>query len=216
MALEGGGLLEYKNLQESSQNRHNMSNGSDRDEIPNNDQIPQAATILGEETLTTGEQSAATPGTRAVNETLQHFHTALVNLVNEANKIGLTLPIGLGASSPYELTANALGNHPTGRLRSEVHAQLPAFRQNQFRKKPLRIRQRPWKKEGKGREKVCWTKISQKNGIMGERIRDRPTTGLTKPVGGGNRSRWKTGVHNREGNCDQKERGSRGPKVLMI
>ena len=65
-----------------------MSNGSDRDEIPNNDQIPQAATILGEETLTTGEQSTATPGTRAVNETLQHFHTALVNLVNEANKIG--------------------------------------------------------------------------------------------------------------------------------
>ena len=102
-----------------------MSNDSGRDEIPNNDQIPQAATILGEETLTTGEQSAATPGTRAVNETLQHFHTALVNLVNEANKIGLTLPIGLGASSPYELTASAPGNHSTGRLRSEVHVATP-------------------------------------------------------------------------------------------
>ena len=51
-----------------------MSNGSGRDEIPNNDQIPQAATILGEDTLTTGEQSTATPGTRAANETLQHFH----------------------------------------------------------------------------------------------------------------------------------------------
>ena len=98
-----------------------MSNGSDRDEIPNNDQIPQAATILGEDTLTTGEQSTATPGTRVANETLQHFHTALVNLVNEANKIGLTLPIGLGASSSYELTTSAPGSHPTGRLRSEVH-----------------------------------------------------------------------------------------------
>ena len=102
-----------------------MSNNSDRDGIPSNDQPPEEAVVPGEETLATGEQSAATPGTRVTNETLQHFQTALVNLVNEANKIGLTLPIGLGASSPYELATSTPGNHPPGRLRSEVHVVTP-------------------------------------------------------------------------------------------
>ena len=104
-----------------------MSNNSDRDGIPSNDQLPEEAVVPGEETLATGEQSAATPGTRVTNETLQHFHTALVNLVNEANKIGLTLPIGLGASSPYELTTSTPGNHPLGRMRSEVHIATPSI-----------------------------------------------------------------------------------------
>ncbi|KAK0574543.1 hypothetical protein LWI29_025229 [Acer saccharum] len=58
-----------------------------------------------------------TPGTRAADPgILQHFQAALVNLISEASKIGLSLPIGLGVSSPYELT---------GRLRSEVHIAIP-------------------------------------------------------------------------------------------
>ncbi|KAK0575349.1 hypothetical protein LWI29_037705 [Acer saccharum] len=71
-----------------------------------------------------GEQSAATPGTRAADPgILQHFQAALVNLISEASKIGLSLPIGLGVSSPYELTTP--GIHPSGRLRSEVHIAIP-------------------------------------------------------------------------------------------
>ena len=63
-----------------------------------------------------GEQSAATPGTGIIDPgTLQHFQTALMNLVSEAGKIGLSLPIGLGVSSPYELM-NTSGNLPPGRL----------------------------------------------------------------------------------------------------
>ena len=104
-----------------------MSNNNERDGIPSNDRFPEEAAIPREETLATGEQSAATPGTGVTNETLQHFHAALVNLVNEANKIGLALPIGLGASSPYELTTSTHGNHPTGRMRSEVHIATPSL-----------------------------------------------------------------------------------------
>ena len=43
-----------------------------------------------------------------------------MNPVSEASKIGLSLPIGLGVSSPYELM-NTFGNLPPGRLRLEVH-----------------------------------------------------------------------------------------------
>ena len=54
-----------------------MSNGSDRDEIPNNDQIPQAATILGEETLTTGDQAKIgmflAPNSDSLSLILGHF-----------------------------------------------------------------------------------------------------------------------------------------------
>ena len=104
-----------------------MSNNSERDGIPSNDRFPEEAVVPGEEALATGEQSVATPGTGVTNETLQHFHAALVNLVNEANKIGLTLPIGLGASSPYELTTSTHRNHPPGRMRSEVHIATPSL-----------------------------------------------------------------------------------------
>src|SRR5579862_9257899 len=72
----------------------------------------------------TGEQSTATPGTGISDPgTLQQFQTALMNLVSEASKIGLSLPIGPGVSSPYELM-NAFGNLPPGRLRSEVHVAI--------------------------------------------------------------------------------------------
>ncbi|KAK0575777.1 hypothetical protein LWI29_006825 [Acer saccharum] len=78
----------------------------------------------GRQAVTIGEQSAATPGTRAADpRILQHFQAALVNLISEASKIGLSLPIGLGVSSPYELTTP--GIHPPGRLRSEVHIVIP-------------------------------------------------------------------------------------------
>ena len=63
----------------------------------------------------TGEQPATAPGTIIIDQgTLQHFQTALMNLVSEANKIGLSLPIGLGVSSPYELM-NASGSQPSGK-----------------------------------------------------------------------------------------------------
>ncbi|KAK0589148.1 hypothetical protein LWI29_010326 [Acer saccharum] len=41
----------------------------------------------------------------------------------EASKIRLSLPIGLGISSPYELTTP--GVHPPRRIRSEVHIATP-------------------------------------------------------------------------------------------
>ena len=56
--------------------------------------------------------------------TLHHFQTALMNLVSEAQKIGLSLPVGLGIPSPYDL-ASTLGGPPLGRLRSEVHIATP-------------------------------------------------------------------------------------------
>ena len=43
-----------------------------------------------------------------------------MNLVSEANKIGLSLPIGLGGSSPYELM-NTSGSLPSGKPQPEVH-----------------------------------------------------------------------------------------------
>ena len=43
-----------------------------------------------------------------------------MNLVSEANKIGLSLPIGLGVSSPYELM-NVSGSQPSGKSRPGVH-----------------------------------------------------------------------------------------------
>ena len=95
-----------------------MSNDSDKNGNSSDDQDLEAAVATGDGMLTTGEQSAATPETRIVDPgTLQHFQTALMNLVNDASKIGLSLPIGLGVSSPYELTTNTPGNHPLGRLR---------------------------------------------------------------------------------------------------
>ncbi|KAK4849371.1 hypothetical protein QYF36_024100 [Acer negundo] len=53
--------------------------------------------------------------------TLQHLQAVLANVVSEANKLRLTLPIGLGIPSPYDLTASTLRDHPAGRLRSKVH-----------------------------------------------------------------------------------------------
>ncbi|KAK0579704.1 hypothetical protein LWI29_030124 [Acer saccharum] len=81
-----------------------MNNDSDRDGNSSGD-------LVVEPTAPTGD--------RAVT----HFQAALVNLISEASKIGLSLPIGLGVSSPYELTIP--GTHPPGRLRSEVHIAIP-------------------------------------------------------------------------------------------
>ncbi|KAK0577392.1 hypothetical protein LWI29_032432 [Acer saccharum] len=101
-----------------------MNNDSDRDGNSSGDLIVEPTAPTGDRTVTIGEQSAATPGTRAADPgILQHFQAALVNRISEASKIGLSLPIGLGASSPYELTTP--GVHPPGRLRSEVHIAIP-------------------------------------------------------------------------------------------
>ncbi|KAK0582346.1 hypothetical protein LWI29_024479 [Acer saccharum] len=101
-----------------------MNNDSDRDGNSSGDLVVEPTAPMGDRAVTVGEQSAATPGTRAADpRILQHFQAALVNLISEANKIGLSLPIGLGVSSPYELTTP--GIHPPGRLRSEVHIAIP-------------------------------------------------------------------------------------------
>ncbi|KAK0604398.1 hypothetical protein LWI29_015270 [Acer saccharum] len=101
-----------------------MNNDSDRDGNSSGDLVIEPAAPTGDRAVTVGEQSAATPGTRAADPgILQHFQAALVNLISEASKIGLSLPIGLGVSSPYELTTP--GTHPPGRLRSEVHITVP-------------------------------------------------------------------------------------------
>ena len=102
-----------------------MSNDSDKDGNSSRDQIVEVTPTIGDGVVMTGEQSAATLGTRISDPgTLQHFQTALMNLVSEASKIRLPLPIGLGVSSPYELM-NTSGNLPPGRLRSEVHVATP-------------------------------------------------------------------------------------------
>ncbi|KAK0585937.1 hypothetical protein LWI29_036576 [Acer saccharum] len=75
-----------------------MNNDSDRDGNSSED-------LIVEPTAPTGDR------------------TTLVNLISEASKIGLSLPIGLGVSSPYELTT--LGIHPPGRIQSEVHIATP-------------------------------------------------------------------------------------------
>ena len=101
-----------------------MNNDSDRDGNSSGDLVVEPTAPTGDRAVTIGEQSAATLGTRAADPgILQHFQAALVNLINEASKIGLSLPIGLGVSSPYELTTP--GIHPPGRLRSEVHIAIP-------------------------------------------------------------------------------------------
>ncbi|KAK1551617.1 hypothetical protein Q3G72_001401 [Acer saccharum] len=99
---------------------NNINNDSDRDGNSSGDLVVEPTAPTGDKAVTIGEQSAATPRTRAADPgILQHFQAALVNLISEASKIGLSLPIGLGVSSPYELTTP--GIHPPGRLRSEVH-----------------------------------------------------------------------------------------------
>ena len=103
-----------------------MSNDSDKDGNSSGDQIVEVTPTIGGEAVMAGEQSTATPGTGIVDPgTLQHFQTTLMNLVSEAGRIGLSLPIGLGISSPYELV-NTSGNLPPGRLRSEVHVATPS------------------------------------------------------------------------------------------
>ncbi|KAK0594730.1 hypothetical protein LWI29_017950 [Acer saccharum] len=101
-----------------------MNNDSDRDGNSSGDLVVEPTAPTEDRAVTVGEQSAATPGTRAADPgILQHFQAALVNLISEASKIGLSLPIGLGVSSPYELTTP--GTHPPRRLRSEVHITIP-------------------------------------------------------------------------------------------
>ncbi|KAK1583619.1 hypothetical protein Q3G72_025597 [Acer saccharum] len=96
----------------------------DKDGNSSGDLIVEPTALTGDRAVTIGEQSAATPGTRAADPgVLQHFQTALVNLISEASKIGLSLPIGLEVSFPYELTT--LGIQSPGRLRSEVHIITP-------------------------------------------------------------------------------------------
>ena len=98
-----------------------MSNDSDNDDNSSGDQIVEVTPTMWDGVVMAGEQSAATPGIRIIDPgTLQHFQTALMNLVSEASKIGFSLPLGLGVASPYELM-NTSGNLPPGRLRSEVH-----------------------------------------------------------------------------------------------
>ncbi|KAK0575692.1 hypothetical protein LWI29_005288 [Acer saccharum] len=76
-----------------------MNNDSDRDGNSNGDLIVEPTAPTGDRAVAIGEQSATTPGTRAVDPgVLQHFQTAL-----------LTTP----------------GIHPLGRLRSEVHIATP-------------------------------------------------------------------------------------------
>ena len=48
-----------------------------------------------------------------------------MNLVSEANKIGLSFPIDLGVSSPYELIISTPESHPPGRLRLEFRITTP-------------------------------------------------------------------------------------------
>ncbi|KAK0583383.1 hypothetical protein LWI29_036350 [Acer saccharum] len=76
-----------------------MNNDSDRDGNSSGDLVVEPAAPTGDRAVTVGEQSAATPGTRAADPgILQHFQAAL-----------LTTP----------------GTHPPGRLRSEVHITIP-------------------------------------------------------------------------------------------
>ena len=67
-----------------------MSNDSDKDGNSGRDQIVEVTPTIGGEAAMAGEQSTAAPGTIIIDQgTLQHFQTALMNLVSEANKIGL-------------------------------------------------------------------------------------------------------------------------------
>ncbi|KAK0580356.1 hypothetical protein LWI29_000984 [Acer saccharum] len=57
------------------------------------------------------------------NPTLGSIPSLHPMITSEASKIGLSLPIGLGVFSPYELTTP--GNQPPRRLRLEVHIATP-------------------------------------------------------------------------------------------
>ena len=93
-----------------------MSNDSDKDGNSSGDQVVEVTLTIRDPIVMAGEQSAATPGIGISDlGTLQHLQTALMNLVSEASKIGLSSPIGLGVSSSYELM-NTFGNLPPGRL----------------------------------------------------------------------------------------------------
>ena len=97
-----------------------MNNNSDKDGNSSGDLIIEPTAPTGDRAVMIGEQLATTLGTRVADPgVLQYFQTALVNLISEAGKIGLSLPIGLGVSSLYELTTP--GIQPPGKLRSEVH-----------------------------------------------------------------------------------------------
>ena len=98
-----------------------MSNDNDKDGNSSGDQIVEVTPTIGGGAMTTGEQPAVTSGTILIEQgTLQHFQTALMNLVSEANKIGLSLPIGLGVSSPYDLV-NTSGSQPPGKPQPGIH-----------------------------------------------------------------------------------------------
>ena len=92
-----------------------MSNDSNKDGNSSGDRIVETTPATGGGAVMTGEQPTVAPGTILIDQgTLQHFQTALMNLVSEANKIGLSLPIGLGVSSPYDLV-NTSGSQPPGK-----------------------------------------------------------------------------------------------------
>ena len=79
-----------------------------------------------------------------------------MNLVSEANKLGLSLPIGLGISSPYYLTTSTLRDHPQGRLRSKVHIVTPDAQTKPSIEEIPRITLKSSKEEDKRKEKVYW------------------------------------------------------------
>src|SRR5579862_2814286 len=98
-----------------------MSNDSNKDGYSSGDRIVETTPATGGGAVMTGEQPAVAPGTILIDQgTLQHFQTALMNLISEANKIGLSLPIGLGVSSPYDLV-NTSGSQPSGKSQPGVH-----------------------------------------------------------------------------------------------
>ena len=102
-----------------------MSNVSSKDGTSSGIQVPEPIAAVEDAVLITREQSIATLGTRMADPgILHHFQTALMSLVSEAQKIGLSLPVGLGIPSPYDL-ASTPGGPPLGRLRSEVHIATP-------------------------------------------------------------------------------------------
>ena len=71
-----------------------MNNDSDKDGNSSGDLIVEPTAPTGDRAVTICEQSAATPGIRAADPgVLQHFQTALVNLISKASEIGLSFPI---------------------------------------------------------------------------------------------------------------------------
>ena len=130
-----------------------MNNDSDRDGNSSGDLIVEPTVPTGDRAVAIGEQSATTPGTRAADlGVLQHFQTALVNLISEASKIGLSLPIGLGVSSPYELTTP--GIHPPEGYNRKFTLQPLMLKQDNPLRRLLRTTLKILKGGNKGREKV--------------------------------------------------------------